>query len=115
MGNYLAVRAAVCPVTDMDRAIEFYETKLGLQLQERKENRFACIKARDFEVWLFAAGYTPKTGVPFLVFRATSIEREYKRLSANGVNFNGEIASDSLGRVAYFIDSEGNTHELREG
>lgn len=104
------------PVTDMDRAVEFYHQLLGLKLLFKREDwsefdldgqRLALRKVRT----LSDPG---DTAVPGLSFLAQPIEPVIAVLSGKGVHFVGELEVYPYGKLASFRDPDGNILGLYE-
>lgn len=108
-------------VSDMDRAVEFYQGKLGLaRWTGPEDNRaYECAEGSVLHVYLSPehAGGTTATLASWYV---EDIEEIVDGLAANGVDFerlDGPIVTDERGiatfeggaRVAYFRDPDGNT------
>lgn len=109
-------------VSDMDRAVEFYEAKLGLSHWTGPEDNraYECAEGSVLHVYLSPehAGGTTATLASWYV---EGIERVVDELAANGVIFEqydeDPIVTDEKGiatfeggaKVAYFKDPDGNT------
>lgn len=114
-------------VSDMDRAVEFYEGKLGLsRWTGLEDNRaYACAEGSMLHVYLspeHAGGSTATLASPYV----GGIEVVVDELTANGVVFErydqvpiftddkGIAAFDGGAKVAYFKDPDGNTLSIAQ-
>jgi predicted enzyme related to lactoylglutathione lyase len=112
------------PIRNMNRAIKFYTKALGGRVADRgrgaMKNFWASVRLGPEEVWLIAPEKREKRTLAYSTFVVKNIRGFVRRLQANGVKFqkatrmgpdtklDGPIASDSMGSVAFFKDSEGN-------
>ena len=113
------------PVSDMAKAREFYETRLGLS-----EGRpifdggitYRCGEGREIHIYpsLASAG---KSGSTVAAWEVADVNKTVDELTANGVAFEhydtdrlktNEKGIAELGdeRVAWFKDPDGNTHSI---
>jgi catechol 2,3-dioxygenase-like lactoylglutathione lyase family enzyme len=115
-------------VSDMDRAAEFYEGKLGLPAgaEQSDESRiYPCGDGTALHVYESPAnaGKAPATLATWYV---DDLEQVVDRLGANGVAFerydDPGLKTDEKGifqlddgRVAWFKDPDGNTFAIEEG
>ena len=113
-------------VRDMDRAVRFYETFLGVEASYRYQDRWVSITdglglynpAYDLEHDLPTTEYDRKTRTGnnvIVVFAADDIEREHDRvkaLGATGVTDIVEINLMAPYRFFQFQDTEGNLVEV---
>jgi catechol 2,3-dioxygenase-like lactoylglutathione lyase family enzyme len=122
LGNSMVV--ATIPVTDLDRARQFYGETLGLKpLWDNPASiRFGC--GGGTEVSTFRRG--PSTADHTLAhFEVSDIEAVVRGLEERGVTFldytegplktTGHIATLGPARTAWFRDPDGNTIGLRQG
>lgn len=115
---------ATVPVTDLDRAKEFYGGTLGLTYlwETPVAVRYRCGDASEISVFKRPPIVTEHT---LAHFEVTDIELVVKDLEAGGVEFldytDGPLATTDhiaqLGpaRAAWFRDPDGNTLGLRQG
>jgi catechol 2,3-dioxygenase-like lactoylglutathione lyase family enzyme len=114
--------AAVIPVSDIDRAVEFYEGVLGLNLLVRRddlpENREAEFRAGEGGLVVYVSVAAGQSRGTLAGFRVDDIEAAVGDLRGRGVTFeeydtpdlkteNG-IASIGDVRAAWFKDPDGN-------
>jgi catechol 2,3-dioxygenase-like lactoylglutathione lyase family enzyme len=105
------------PIADIERAVDFYENSLGLEVVKR-DGPWAEVDANGVTIGL--NGREPEgtqaEGGPVLTFRhgEGSLEGAVEELKSRGVEFPAEISEHSWGRVATFKDSEGNDLQLYE-
>ncbi len=104
------------PVTDMDRAVEFYHDLLGLDL---------LFKRADWSEFMIGGQHLAihkvesplaknnQTGAR-VSFRACPIEAVVEQLKAKGVRFTGELEVHPYGKMIYFLDPDDNLLGLYE-
>jgi predicted enzyme related to lactoylglutathione lyase len=92
--NY-KLQHAIIRTSDIDKAKEFYVSKLGLEVLEEAKNFFAC-KAGAARL-SFLNGYEKstdmedaKTGVS-LVLRADNLDKAIEELKSKGIKLNGDV------------------------
>lgn len=111
---------ATVHVSSMDRAVDFYTDKLGLELAMRVEDEWAEIDAGDgFVIGLRAAGPgTPTPGgrgaVSVCLNVTEGLERVVQRLVDDGVHLVGAIREEEHVRLAFFLDPDGNPFYLAQ-
>jgi catechol 2,3-dioxygenase-like lactoylglutathione lyase family enzyme len=106
------------PAADMDRAIRWYDEKLGFKPTERTAGgaMYHAAEATRFIIYPTPnAGKAPQTVMGFMT---PDIEAEVRGLKARGVVFEeydfpglktvNSIANTGPARAAWFRDSEGN-------
>jgi catechol 2,3-dioxygenase-like lactoylglutathione lyase family enzyme len=113
------------PVSDMARAQEFYETKLGL-LHGRQifdgGITYQCGGGREIHIYPSPAS-AGKSGSTVAAWEVVDLEKTVDELTANGVRFehydSGRLRTNEKGiaelgeeRVAWFKDPDGNTHGI---
>ncbi len=109
---------ATIPAADMDRAVRWYEERLGLKPVERMEGgaMFQAGSGTGFFIYPTPnAGKAPQT---LMSFTTSDVEAEVRDLKGRGVVFEeydmaelktvNSIAMMGGGRGAWFKDSEGN-------
>jgi catechol 2,3-dioxygenase-like lactoylglutathione lyase family enzyme len=113
------------PVSDMAKAREFYETRLGLS-----EGRpifdggvtYRCGEGREIHIYPSPAS-AGKSGGTVAAWEVVEVNKTVDELTANGVAFEhydtdrlktNEKGIAELGdeRVAWFKDPDGNTHSI---
>ncbi|MBA2441289.1 MAG: VOC family protein [Rubrobacter sp.] len=105
------------PVEDTDRAVDFYQNKLGLPVIKR-DGAWAELEADGLRIGL--NGREPQGarigGGPVLTFRPTeqSLEDAVSDFQSRGIEFPAGVSDHDWGRVATFKDSEGNDLQLYE-
>jgi catechol 2,3-dioxygenase-like lactoylglutathione lyase family enzyme len=114
---------AIVAVSDMPRAREFYEGKLGLSEGEDQSGggrRYLCAGGTTLDVYVSAenAGTATATVVGWDV---DDVERVVDELSSNGVTFeqyDEPLKTDEKGifrdgvKAAWFKDPDGNIHGI---
>jgi catechol 2,3-dioxygenase-like lactoylglutathione lyase family enzyme len=114
---------AFVAATDLPRAREFYEQKLGLPVAG--QNDFACVfDANGTMLRVTAVADVSHPGYNVLGWRVTDIEATVLGLVARGVVFNwyDSMDQDEHGiwttpageKVAWFSDPDGNTLSLTQ-
>jgi len=107
-------------VSDMDRAVRFYNETLGLRVQYRAGNEFCMIDAGGgTTLGLHPPGrHTPAPGSPGSIqvgLNVTKpIEEVVSALRQRGVVFHGPVIDDDSVRLAFFGDPDGNALYLCE-
>ena len=113
-------------VRDMDRAVRFYETFLGVKAEARYEDRWTSITDG---LGLYNPTYDKKNNVPMteydrddrmgnnvvVVFKSDDIERDHDRMESiggTGVTDIVEINLMAPYRFFQFQDTEGNVAEV---
>ena len=105
-----------CHVTDMDRAVDFYQNKLGLELLFQREdwsefmiggNRLALHAIQEMPA-------TPSHGGAGLSLEVDGIEDVITTLKERGVKFHEELQVFPYGKLASFLDPDGNVIGLYE-
>jgi predicted enzyme related to lactoylglutathione lyase len=100
------------PVTDMQRAIQFYNTvfKLDLQLLDSGEEKMACFPNSEGAL-SYAKGFKPsKDGALVSLNTKEDLEQTIERILMEGgevVQPITKIEAEDRGYFAIFIDSEG--------
>ena len=114
--------AAAVAVSDMDRAREFYEGKLGLSVSiDSGDNlQYQCAEGTVFHVYL-SPEHAGKSTATLAGWGVNDVEGVVHELTERGVAFEryneGPIITDEKGiatfeggaKVAYFRDPDGNT------
>ena len=98
------------PVTQMDRAVEFYRTALGFAVETPDED-WAEVDAGGLTIGLNAreqAGESTSGGAVISFQPDGSIEDELERVRERGGSIEGEISEQPWGRILPFQDTEGN-------
>ncbi len=109
--------SATIPASDLARAREFYEGKLGFTGSEQPDGvRYECGQGTGFVLFL-SSGASSGSHTQ-LSFEVDDIETEVKRLQDNGVKFEDYdtpglktehgIADIDSGRGGWIKDTEGN-------
>jgi len=109
-------------VSDLDRALEFYRDRLGLEcidLWLNVPNRWAEFQAGGVtlgleEVRKRGASYRPPWGGAVASFQVDSIEKAKADLETKGVHFTTDVLTFEKVKVAQFEDPDGNRLELHE-
>lgn len=102
------------PVSDMDRALEFYEQKLGLERVDVHEE-WSELEANGLRIGLNARDEesTAGDGGGVLAFQADGdIEEAVEEMRSQGIEFAGGITEHPWGKIASFHDPDGNSLQL---
>jgi catechol 2,3-dioxygenase-like lactoylglutathione lyase family enzyme len=119
--------AAGVAISDMDRAREFYEGKLGLSVSiDSGDNlQYRCAEGSVIHVYL-SSEHAGKSTATLAGWYVDDVERVVDELSSRGVAFErygeGPIITDEKGiatfeggaKVAYFRDPDGNTLSIAQ-
>jgi catechol 2,3-dioxygenase len=103
-------------VSDLGRAVEFYEGVLGLRLLRRDADNWAEFDAggRRFALHSAVEGQALTPGGATAVFKVDDLDRAKRELSSRGVEFGHEGDVAGYARFASFDDPDGNPVELIE-
>jgi len=111
------LKFASIPVTDQDRALQFYTEALGFEVYSDQpfsdDQRWIelGIPGSDTRIVLF----TPEEHKPMighfsnLTFCSDNVDRTYEELKAKGVEFVGPPEKQQWGTFALFKDPDGTT------
>jgi uncharacterized protein len=110
------------PVTDMDRAVRFYEAVFGLKLTRETVDGYDMAMFPRIDGALGASGalakgdvYVPSQAGPILYFDTTDIDATLARaVAAGGSVLYPKKSIGANGWVAEFADSEGNRIALSQ-
>ena len=104
------------PVSDMDRALEFYGDTLGLDI-EQQEDDWSMVVAGSVRIGLNgrAEEVSGGEGGAIIAFATADIEESVSELRAAGVDIAGDVSEHPWGKVATFRDPDGNELQLYEG
>ena len=121
------------PVTDQERALQFYTKKLGFLLKKDAPleggNRWITLVSKDwqdgpelllepaplhFEPCKVFQDALMEAGIPYTQFDVDDVDEEYDRLMALGVVFSVKPTVMGTVKVAVFNDTCGNNIQLIE-
>lgn len=103
------------PVSDQDRARDFYVDVLGLELvrdfQASPEMRWVQVRPKGAQTSMTLVTWFP--GMPAgslrgLVLETDDLDAEVARLRGRGVAFEGDVRDDPWGRSIVLRDPDGN-------
>lgn len=100
-------------VAEMDRAITFYEEKLGLELRFRSTH-WTEFSTGETTLALHLASDEHPAGTAQIGFAAENIEKLYDERNSNGIEFTAPPADTFGTKIAKFLDSEGAECNLSE-
>lgn len=104
------------PVSDMNRALEFYGETLGLDIEQHQEE-WSMVTAGSISIGLNGRPEEDSGGEggAVIAFRPSEdIEASVEALSAEGVEIAGGVTEHPWGKVATFRDPDGNELQLYE-
>jgi predicted enzyme related to lactoylglutathione lyase len=115
---------AVIPASDLGRAREFYEDKLGLKPDEERDEG-VLYKVSNSKFLLYETSFAGTAQNTAATWVTSDLDADMAELRGRGVVFedydfpglkteNG-VATSEGGRAAWFKDSEGNILALSEG
>ncbi len=95
-------------VSDMNRALEFYQDVLGLKL-ELKEGEWSefLVGGQRLALYLKEDGIE-KSGGAVVWFHADPIEQTVSELKNRGALFDQDVREFPYGKTATFLDPDGN-------
>ncbi len=118
--------SAQIAVSDIARAVEFYEGKLGLSPgwdQHEGTRRYTCGGGTSLHVYA-SPGHAGKATATLARWDVDDVERVVDELSSKGVTFEQYdepvktdrkgIHDSGYGKVAWFKDPDGNTFALEQ-
>jgi predicted enzyme related to lactoylglutathione lyase len=104
------------PVTDMQKAKEFYSDVLGLEV-EQSDEEWSMLSTGQVQIGLNGREEESPQGsggaVPAFTVEG-SIEDAVEQLSSKGVDVPGGVTEHPWGKVAPFVDPDGNDLQLYE-
>lgn len=114
------IKFASIPVSDQDRALEFYTTRLGFQILTDQpmgeDQRWIELKIPGAEtrVVLFTAdAHKHLIGtLSNIVFASDNVEQTYEELRKRGVDFVQPPKTEEWGTFSVFKDPDGNQFVL---
>lgn len=110
-------------VSDLDRAINFYQKLLGKEISNREKDRWADFKESEEEIYFGIYNATVESedfstgNSPTLSLKTDNVESEYKRIKGlNPKSISGVIELTQPARYKYFQfeDEWGNVWEVAE-
>lgn len=100
-------------ISNMDKAIEFYQDKLGLELIERYGDHYAEVKAPDLLIGLHPMSEKVVQGNNLSIgFGVVEFDSTIKELEFRGIEF--KLEQDGWIRLAHFTDYDNNQLFLAE-
>jgi catechol 2,3-dioxygenase-like lactoylglutathione lyase family enzyme len=100
------------PITDFDRAHDFYTGVLGLECSKRYNNGIGGefetgnVSIQVVDMARIGREFAPSRGA--LALHVDDVEAARKELEAQGVTFEGETMDSGVCFMAYFTDPDGN-------
>lgn len=108
------ISAVWLPVTDMDRAVQFYSDTLGLDV-EKQQDEWSEVSIDGTRIGLNGRPEESPAGDggALIAFDAgDDLEQAVESLKGKGVSFSGEISEHPWGRIVPFKDPDGNDLQL---
>jgi catechol 2,3-dioxygenase-like lactoylglutathione lyase family enzyme len=118
---------ATIAVSDLGRAREFYEGKLGLSAVGEDEQAQAVTYGcgEESELFVYVSEHAGKATATVATWEVSGLEQLVDELTAKGVVFEqydepmktdekGILRSEGMGAVAWFRDPDGNTIAVGE-
>ena len=107
------IASVVFRVSDINRSCDFYEKSLGLKIAYREGN---WVEVDLGQVHLGLNQTEPAGGGrnPYVSLLVDDLNATVATLKERGVEFVGEIVTESYGRVITVKDPDGNQFELFE-
>lgn len=99
------------PVTDLDKAREFFVQLFGWEFQEWGPDYYSFNDGRLDGGFRRSEEPAPATGV-LLVFYTQAIERDYERVKELGATISQEIFEFPGGRRFHFVDPVGTEYAM---
>jgi len=110
-------------VDDVKKAVEFYVSRLGFELENQFGSAMAILHKDDLTLWVAGPkasasrpmpdGSTPVPGGwSRFVVTVADLEAEVARLQLDGVQFKNEIVEGPGGKQILCLDPSGNVVEL---
>lgn len=112
---------ATIAVSDLDRARQFYEGKLGLSATSEDPPAAITYGCGDgSELLVYASEYAGTGKATVATWEVSDLEATVDELTAKGVEFEsydepmktdekGIFAAEGMGKIAWFKDPDGNT------
>lgn len=112
MAQVTGVATVWLPVTDMQRAVDFYTGKLGMEITQQ-EDEWSELQADGLKIGLNAKESPAGDGGAVIAFTpGKELEAAVEELSGQGVEFSDDISDHPWGRIAPFRDPDGNALQL---
>jgi predicted enzyme related to lactoylglutathione lyase len=111
--NYDGGLTCALGVTNLDNAIEWYQSTLGFKLQYKMDEMGWCeliTGVKGVNVGLSQVENLEIKGGATLTFGVQDLDSARSRLESQGVKFDGETREiDGMVKLATFFDLDGNT------
>jgi catechol 2,3-dioxygenase-like lactoylglutathione lyase family enzyme len=114
------LRYVSLPVTDQDRARDFYVNQLGFELRNDSpapQGRWVEVAPPGAQTALTLVTWFPGMqpgALQGLVLESDDVRSEYELLKSRGVAFKGPLQTQSWGTYAEFEDPDGNGWVLQQ-
>src|SRR5262245_22074557 len=124
--SFTSVSAVVrYQVADVDRAVNFYRQRLGLQLEQQSGPAFAAVSRGELHLLLSGPGSSGSRPLPDgrrqqpggwnrIVVYVDDLDAVIQSLRAAGVRFRNQIEAGPGGKQIQIEDPDGNPIELHQ-
>ena len=101
-------------VSDLERAVDFFENILGLSKKYHYPDNYAGFDCGGVEIGLIpGTSLGPLEGMPCVDFMVPDVDEAFRTLRERGVQFNKEPQVTAWGgRIARFSDPDGTPLQL---
>jgi catechol 2,3-dioxygenase-like lactoylglutathione lyase family enzyme len=123
LGDKTAV--ATVAVKNIDRAKEFYEQTLGLELTDKQEPGALSYRSGDAALFVYESQFAGTNKASAVTWPVGDVEGVVRELKAKGVTFEkydlpgmsrkGDVHVAGSMKAAWFKDPDGNIHALVSG
>jgi catechol 2,3-dioxygenase-like lactoylglutathione lyase family enzyme len=100
-------------VSDLDRAVDFYQNTLGLKLDSKFENVYAEFDVAGTAFGLYKEGEGPAHPYGMVAFNVPSLAEAVAELKAGGIECVA-VEDSPVCRMGFFTDPDGNEFMLHE-
>jgi catechol 2,3-dioxygenase-like lactoylglutathione lyase family enzyme len=123
LGDKTAI--ATVAVKNIDRAKQFYEQTLGLELTDKQEPGALSYRSGDAELFVYESQYAGTNKASAVTWPVGDVEGVVRELKTRGVTFEkydlpgmtrkGDVHVAGSTKAAWFKDPDGNIHALVSG
>ena len=105
----MKLHSAIFYTKDLDRIIEFYKDKIGLEVDYIQEGKFVSFKLEKGSLGIKQAKEAREIpGHQTAFIEVEDIEKTYKQFKEKGVNFRKELTKEDWATNFSFLDPDGN-------
>lgn len=109
----MQIQSLVFPVTDLGRAVDFFQGLEFKLIGRYDEDGVAFIGVGGAQLWLVVTEETPPT-YPVCIFKVDDVEETRQRVVKLGGKIVSELQEDGMGSYYIFADPDGNQAEIRQ-